>query len=168
MGKFHPKTRPQTRMFFDTLLDHFLLRFGTPWGGFWGPKLDAKPCTSRPCLSEALGVPFGPWLAPILTHWAPVWTLQDSILDPSGHRLGLCGAPSWIFLGHVWALLAPDLLQHKKPKLKYRIQYCIQYCTQYCIPALTSTNGSQLQHLPTLSKHDTSHITKSWRTSSSI
>ena len=76
-------------------------------------------------LSKALGVALGPLLAPILRRWppfwtlrAPLWTLPDSILDPLGLCWGPSRAPFWIFLGHVWSLLAPDLLQYKKPKLK--------------------------------------------------
>ena len=80
-------------------------------------------------LSEALGVASGPLQAPDLGHGGPsglhfgssrtpFWTLRDSILDPAG----LCWgprAPFWIFLGHVWSLLAPDLLQYKKPRFKH-------------------------------------------------
>ena len=115
--KFVSKTRSETKMFLETLLVRFLLQFGTPWGAFWGPKSHAKPCTSRPwppwtaswCrLGElraalephkALVVALGPFLAPILAHWAsfwtlraPFWTLRDSILDPPGLHFGLSGA----------------------------------------------------------------------------
>ena len=106
--KIDPKTRSETKMFFESLLVRFLVSFGTPWGAVWVPKWDAKPCTSRLGLpgthpgvdlasskrhygiSKALGVALGPFLAPILGPWPPFWTLWGSILHPPG----LFG-PSW-------------------------------------------------------------------------
>ena len=95
--------------------------------GLPGPHLGVALASSERHLSltKALVVALGPFLAPILAHWAsfwtlraPFWTLRDSILDPPGLCWGPSRAPFWIFLGHVWSLLAPDLLQYKKPKLE--------------------------------------------------
>lgn len=108
--KIDPKTRSETKMFFESLLVRFLVSFGTPWGAVWVPKWDAKPCTSRLGLpgthpgvdlasskrhygiSKALGVALGPFLAPILGPWPPFWTLRGSILDPPGPHPGTFGS----------------------------------------------------------------------------
>ena len=109
--KIDPKTRSETKMFFESLLVRFLVSFGTPRGAVWVPKWDAKPCTSRLGLpgthpgvdlasskrhygiSKALGVALGPFLAPILGPWPPFWTLRGSILDPPGLHFGPSGRP---------------------------------------------------------------------------
>ena len=117
--KFDSKTRSEMKTFLETLLVHFLLRFGTPRGAFWGPKSDAKLCTSRPWapwdaswrrlgelkaalepLSDPLGG-IGPLAGPHLGPLASILDPLGSILDPPGLRWGPSRAPFWIFLGHV-------------------------------------------------------------------
>ena len=117
--KFGSKTRSETKMFVETLLVRFLLRFWTPWGAFWGPKSDAKPRTSRPwapwtaswCrlgeLRAALEPHKGPCggIGPLPgPHLGPLGSILDppgSILDPPGLHFGPSKAP----LGTLWGFI---------------------------------------------------------------
>ena len=132
--KFGSKTRSETKMFVETVLVRFCSDFGplgAPSGaqnrtqnraragpGLPGPHLGVALASSERHLSltKALVVALGPFLAPILAHWAsfwtlraPFWTLRDSILDPPGLRWGPSGASFWIFL--LAALRIPLFLQ---------------------------------------------------------